>query len=122
MEEVKSYRNLIVWQKSIEVCALIYQLTRDFPSEETFGITSQLKRAAISVPTNISEGHSRNSRKEYRHFIGIARGSIAEVETLILLTKNLQFTSENKISEISALCTEIGKMLTSLNRKLQSPA
>ncbi len=121
MEEVKSYRNLIVWQKSIEVCTLIYRLTQDFPRDETFGITSQLKRAAISVPTNISEGHSRNSKKEYRHFVGIARGSLTEIETLITLTKNLQFTSENKITEITDLCTEIGKMLTSLNRKLQSP-
>ena len=121
MEEVKSYRNLIVWQKSIEVCTLIYRLTQDFPRDETFGITSQLKRAAISVPTNISEGHSRNSKKEYRHFVGIARCTLAEVETLITLTKNLQFTSENKITEITDLCTEIGKMLTSLNRKLQSP-
>lgn len=118
MEEVKSYTHLIVWQKSIEVCTLVFRLTQDFPGTEIYGLTSQLRRAAVSVPANISEGHSRNSRKEYRHFIGIARGSLAEVETLITISKALQFTSENKINEVTYLCTEISKMLNSLNKKL----
>ena len=121
MEEVKSYTQLIVCQKSIEVCTLIFRLTQDFPGTEIYGLTSQLRRAAVSIPANISEGHCRNSRKEYRHFIGIARGSLAEVETLITISKALQFTSENKINEVTYLCTEISKMLNSLNMKLLLP-
>lgn len=118
MGSIKSYRNLIVWQKSMEMCTLVYRLTQKFPEEEICGLTSQLRRASVSVAVNIAEGHGRNSKNEYRHFIGIAKGSLAEMESMITLSQILRYSSENEAREILGLSTEVSKMLSTINKKL----
>ena len=86
-----NFRELIVWQKSVSFVTEIYKLTEDFPKNEIFGLTSQIRRAAVSVPSNISEGHSRRSSLDYLQFLKISRGSLAELETQLLISKNLRY-------------------------------
>lgn len=115
---VKSYRNLQVWQKSMDFMENIYGITKDFPKEEIYGITSQIRRAVLSVPANIAEGSSKKSRKEFIRFINISYGSLAEAETFIIAATRLNFlntTSETKLLEQAA---EIGRMLNGLRRSL----
>lgn len=92
---ISSYRDLLVWQKSIDFVCFLYSITQDFPKSEVFGIQSQMRRAAVSIPSNISEGKSRGSRKDYRHFIVCAYGSGAELETQLILSKRLQLIKES---------------------------
>jgi four helix bundle protein len=92
----------------------IYRLTKSFPKEGLYGLTSQLRRAAVSVPSNLAEGYSRNSRNELHHFVGQARGSLAEIETQVEIAKNLAFLSEEKNLELQGHIAEIGRMLTGL--------
>ena len=115
---MKSYRDLIAWQKAMAMVTEIYRLTSAFPSEEKFGLTSQLRRAAVSVPSNIAEGHSRNSDGEFKQFLGIARGSISEVETQLLIAVNLGFLSEQD-SNIASV-EEVGRITSGLIRSLKS--
>ena len=113
---VRSFRDLVVWQKSFKLAERVYARTRDFPAEEKFGLSSQIQRSASSIPSNIAEGCTRNNRGEYIQFIGIARGSSAELETQMMLAQsvyNLDFSEELK------LLNEIQRMLTSLNQKLR---
>lgn len=81
IEDMKNFKELIVWQKSIDLVVLVYKITRDFPSDEKFGLINQMRRAAASIPSNISEGHMRSTDKDFRQFLSIARGSCAELET-----------------------------------------
>ncbi len=113
MEEQKfeSYKKLIVWQKSIHLVELIYDLTSDFPKNELFGLISQIKRCSISIPSNIAEGFGRRSHKEYLQFYSIAYGSALELETQILIAKKLGFGDLNSYQQIENLLTEIIKML-----------
>jgi four helix bundle protein len=92
----------------------IYRVTKSFPKEELYGLTSQLRRAAVSVPSNLAEGYSRNSRNELHHFVGQARGSLAEIETQVEIARNLVFLSEEKNLELQGQIAEIGRMLTGL--------
>lgn len=108
------FRRLSVWQKSYELTLEIYRHTMDFPSTEKYGITSQLRRAAYSVPTNISEGYERNHRKEYIQFLHIAKGSLGEMETFLLLSRDLGYMNEMVFMELEGKRTEIVKMLTGL--------
>lgn len=112
------FRSLIVWQKSIELVTEVYQITENFPKNEIFGLTAQIRRAIISVPSNIAEGHSRRSTLDYIQFLKISRGSLAEVETQWLISKNLNFISEEEYHEISERILEISKMLNALITKL----
>jgi four helix bundle protein len=89
MPRVQSYRDLIVWQKSVELVLEIYRATQDFPRAETYGLVSQLRRAAVSVPSNVAEGHARLSTGEYKQFLGHARGSLMEIETQILISQSV---------------------------------
>lgn len=114
----KSFKDLIVWQKSFELTQLVYRLSPNLPQAEKFGIASQLQRSAVSIPSNIAEGFSRNSRKEYSRFIGIARGSAAELETQLLLVGQVYSLD---VSVELELLTEVRKMLTKLNQKLRNP-
>ena len=104
----KSYKDLLAYQKSYEVVRLIYGLTADFPSSEMYGLVSQMRRAAISVPANISEGYRRGSQKEYVQFLKIGLGSNAELETELCLSRDLGFMEESKFKEIYALNEEVG--------------
>ncbi len=116
MAVLKSYRELIVWQKAMVLVKEIYQLTSSFPDDEKFGLISQMRRAAISIPSNIAEGWGRLSRKNYIQFLRISRGSLFELETQILIIKDLKYINDSK--EIEDLITEISKMLNSLIKKL----
>ena len=92
MEKIRSYKDLIVWQKAIQLVILIYKITEQFPKEELYGLTSQIRRSAISVPSNIAEGTGRSTRKDYKQFARIALGSVNELETQLIIAKNLPKT------------------------------
>ncbi len=109
-----NFKSLLVWQKSVSLVTDIYQLTEGFPKNEIFGLTSQLRRASVSIPSNISEGHSRRSTLDYIQFLKISRGSVAELETQLLISKNLKFITEEKYIEVDAKIVEISKMLNAL--------
>lgn len=115
---MKSYRDLIVWQKSMNLVTLVYSLIAEFPENEKFGLTSQIKRSAISIPSNIAEGYGRNYRKDYSRFLQIARGSLFECQTQIEIAVNLNFISSDNCKEINELSIEVEKMLNSLINKL----
>jgi four helix bundle protein len=107
----KSYKNLKVWQKSIELVRLIYKITNRFPRSEVFSLVSQIRRAAISIPSNIAEGYGRKSHKEYLQYYSIAYGSALETETQLIISKDLGFITEKEFDTVSCLLTEIIKML-----------
>lgn len=115
---MKSYRDLIVWQKSMNLVTLVYSLIAEFPENEKFGLTSQIKRSAISIPSNIAEGYGRNYRKDYSRFLQNARGSLFECQTQIEIAVNLNFISSDNCKEINELSIEVEKMLNSLINKL----
>jgi len=121
MPRVQSYRDLIVWQKSIELVLEIYRATRGFPKTETYGLVSQLRRAAVSVPSNIAEGHARLSTGEFKQFLGHARGSLMEIETQILISRKLGYIDSVQSTILFNRAAEIGKvlngLLSSLDRK-----
>jgi len=91
MSEVKSYKDLLIWQKGIDIAINLYELVEDFPKEEMYALTSQAKRASISISSNIAEGYGRNSTQSYIHFVSISRGSLFELETQLIVAKRLQF-------------------------------
>jgi four helix bundle protein len=115
--KINSYKDLIVWQKSMLLVNLIYKLTCFFPKEELYGLTSQMKRSAISIPSNIAEGKRRGG-KEYKRFLIISFGSGAELETQIEIAKNQNFGNTEEYTEIEELLLEVMKMLNILIRKL----
>lgn len=117
---VDSYRDLIVWQKSMDLVVVCYEITKSFPPNEVYGLTSQLKRAAVSIPANIAEGHGRHGLGEYIHFLGIAQGSLRETETHLLIAKRLDFISSDKLNNALNLSTEISKMISGLTRSLRN--
>lgn len=119
MEFLKSYQELIVWQKSMDLSKQIYEHTASFPREELFGLISQMRRAAVSISANIAEGQARNSTGEFRQFLGIAKGSLAELETLIILSTNLGFLVQEKSEPILNFSAEINKMLNGLLKSLK---
>ena len=115
---VKSYRDLAVWQRGIQLSVAIYELTKDFPRDEVYGLTSQLRRAAVSVPSNIAEGYGRGTRGEYRNFTGMARGSTLEVQTQLIIARELGLGNPAKHANASKLAEEIGKMLWVMMQKM----
>lgn len=117
--KVKSYKDLIVWQKAMDLVEMVYQATRTFPQEERYGLTSQLRRAVVSVPSNIAEGHARKSTAEYINFLSIARGSLAEVETQLLIAQRLGYLHRTYLRPIMQVHTEVSKMLPALMEKLK---
>ncbi len=118
MRSIRSYRDLMVWQKSIDLTVRTYELTRRFPAEERYGLTSQMRRAAASVPANIAEGQARRSTGEFLQSLGIARGSLAEVETFLTLSERLGLIRSETRDNVLENCAEINKMLTGLMRSL----
>jgi four helix bundle protein len=116
---IKSYRDLEVWQKSMTLVKRVYKLTKTFPKDEMFGLTSQLKRAAVSVPSNIAEGKSRRTTNEYLRFLDIAYGSVAEVETQLLIACELEYVTDKKIKLLLDDYAEIGRMLNGLITSLE---
>ena len=117
---LKTYEELIIWQKSMDLVVEIYCLTKQLPKEELYGIISQMRRAAISIPSNIAEGYSRNSRKEYVQFIYIARGSKSELETQLKICERLGYLSNEQIKDAQNIIKEISKMFNVLLKNLPS--
>lgn len=116
---INSYKDLIVWQKSFQFCKQIYKLSSSFPKSEVYGLTSQIRGAAVSIPSNISEGNVRGHRPEYIQFLRTAFGSAVELETQLLLAKELGYLSEKEYIDANNDLVEILKMLNSLIVKLQ---
>ena len=119
-EVIHSYKNLIVWQKSIELVTIIYELTDEFSREEIFGLTSQIRRAAISIPSNIAEGRNRGTRADYTHFLRMSYGSGAELETQIEISKKLLKTKTLNYNKVDGSLNEVMKMLNVMINKLQA--
>jgi four helix bundle protein len=117
-EKVNSYKDLVVWQKSLTLVKLVYQLTWSFPADEKFGLVSQMRRAAVSVPSNLAEGHARNTTGEFIQFISHAEGSLAELETQVILAAELSFCSSTEVQPIQDLIEEVQKMANALRRSL----
>ena len=114
----QNYKDLIVWQKGIELAKCIYGLTQRFPNEEEFGLTSQMRRAAVSIPSNIAEGQARRTTPDFIKFVSQAEGSAAELETQIILSVELKFCPKPDVLPLYELNDEIRRMLNALRRKL----
>jgi four helix bundle protein len=118
---LKTHKDLTVWQDSMKLVKEIYGLTaRWFPKEEVYSLTAQIKKAAISIPSNIAEGAARDSNKEYIHFLYIALGSVSELDTQLIISSNLNFLTKKEFIEISEKLDKIGKMLSGLIKYRQS--
>ena len=113
--EIDSHKDLIVWQKSMDLVTLIYRLIKKLPSDERYSLSDQIRRSAVSIPSNIAEGKSRNSIKEYKQFVGIAKGSAAELETQLLICERIGYLNKEDLSEVMGLLDEVSKMLAKLN-------
>ena len=111
--------DLKIWQKSIKLTKLVYQLVATLPSDEKYGLISQIKRSSVSIPSNIAEGAGRNSNKEFKYFLSISNGSAYELQTQLILTLELSLISKNKVTPILELLTEIQKMNYSLQKSIE---
>ena len=116
--KINSYQDLLVWQKGLELAYLLYEITRSFPQEEKFGLTSQIRRAAVSVPSNIAEGQAKYGKKEFIRYLYIAKGSLAELDTQCLIARKLGYVEEPQIKPILLQIDELQRMLYSLIEKL----
>ncbi|MCF8358287.1 MAG: four helix bundle protein [Prolixibacteraceae bacterium] len=116
---MKTYRDLNVWQKAMTLVEMIYSETKKFPNEEIYGLTSQIRRSGISIPSNIAEGYGRNSTNDYIRFLQIASGSLYEFQTQLEIGFRLKYLSKKKYDEVNTLSVEIEKMLSSLIRKIK---
>ena len=120
MGNIKSYKDLIVWQKSIELVKEVFNLTRQFPKEETYGIVSQMRRAAVSIPSNIAEGSGRRFTKEWQQFYSIAFGSTLELETQLIISKDLKLASPDLFQKSFGLIEEVSKMIRKISYNLKT--
>ena len=116
---MSSYKDLIVWQKSYQLTLAIYSITKQFPKDELFGLTSQMRRSSVSLPSNIAEGNARFSKKDHLQFIRVAYGSGAELETQIYIAKSITYMSQLDFGKTETLLEEVMKMLNSMIRKLK---
>ena len=119
-KKIKTYRDLIVWQKSMALVTKIYQITKSFPNTETYGLVSQIRRCAISIPSNIAEGYGRNSTNDYTRFLNIATGSLYELQTQLGISINLQYIKKDGFDILYESSREIERMITSLIKKLMN--
>ncbi len=120
MAEVRSYRDLIVWQQAMDLAVATYELTRVWPKEELYGLTSQARRAAVSICANIAEGYGRETRPSYVQFLRVAQGSIKELETHLMIAQRVDFASADQIDDALVQSESVGKLLRLLIRKLQA--
>lgn len=119
MRKSISFKDLEVWKRSISLSKFIYELTRNFPTDEKFGLISQIRRASVSVPVNIAEGQSRNGNKEFIQFLGVARGSLSELETLVIISQELKYLKDENYNEIISQIQILHKMLFALIKYLR---
>ncbi|HEY3626607.1 MAG TPA: four helix bundle protein [Terracidiphilus sp.] len=115
----QSFKELVVWQRAVQLSLAIYKLTTLFPNAERFGLTNQMRRAAVSVASNIAEGYGRSSRGEYLQFLGHARGSNCELQTQLVISRGLGFGNEQALAQADGLCGEVNKMLVAIMTKLR---
>ena len=118
MGELRSFKKLTVWQKAYKLALMVYRHSQKFPSTELYGLTSQLRRATVSIAANIAEGRERQHKKEFLQFLSIARGSLAEVETYLILVKDLNYINENIFLKLEEQRKEVGKLLRGLYKSL----
>lgn len=118
--DINSYRDLLVWQQAMDLSVRCYQLTASFPREEIYGLTSQIRRAAVSIAANVAEGHGREGPASFVQFLRIAQGSLKETETHLLLAERLGFAGQADIEALLEMCDSLGRMLRSLIRSLQA--
>ena len=119
---MQNYRELTVWQKSMDLVEEVYRLVKLLPREEQYALSDQMRRAVVSVPSNIAEGYGRHAAKDYLRFLNIARGSKNEVETQLLICVRLNYVSGNDLAKAMGLCNEIGRMLNTMIKKIISEA
>jgi four helix bundle protein len=119
MTTIRSYRDLEVWQRAMELSRSVYSVTSRFPREELYGITSQMRRAAVSVPSNVAEGHARCSTKEFLHHLSMALGSLAELETQLILSESLGFVTPDDLNKLLSDSDALGKRMRSLMESLR---
>jgi four helix bundle protein len=122
METVRDYRDLVTWQKAMELVPVIYQQARKLPREEIHGLSSQIRRAVVSIPANIAEGHSRKHRREFLQYLSIARGSSAELLTLLEITLRLGFLREEEVTPLMQQVVEVRRLTAGLMARLQGNA
>lgn len=115
---MKNFKDLLIWQKSIELVIFVYKITKQFPDEEKYGLINQMRRSAVSIPSNIAEGHMRSTNKDFRQFISIARGSLAELETQSIISYELKYIKDDIYKELMIKIEEITRMLSSFYSKL----
>lgn len=118
MRKIQSHRDLLVWQKAMDLTVLVYRITQRFPKTETYRLVSQMTRSAASVPANIAEGHARGTRRDYSHFLSIAKGSLMETETYVMLSERLNYVEQPEVRAVLAVITEISKMITAIRSRL----
>ena len=119
MSGVKTYKDLLIWQKGIKLVMLVYKLTKNFPQDEIYALTSQIKRASVSIPSNVTEGFGRRTDKSFNHFLNISRGSLNELETQLLIAKGLEFKiDENLFNEIMLLIEEESKLIHAFSKSI----
>ena len=117
-DKVQSREDLIVWQKSVTLSVAIYKLTEKFPQSELYGISSQMRRASVSIPSNIAEGRRRGTAKDFVQFLRVAHGSLAELETQLIISHKMGFCDDTNVRSTQELITEISKMLHAMIKKL----
>ena len=118
---ISSYRDLVVWQRGLDLVDVVYKNSARWPAAEMYGLSAQIRRAAVSVPANIAEGQGRNGRREFIHHLGIAHGSLCEVETMIILAQRLGFMGPDDQDAVLELTREVGRLLNGLIRSLDPP-
>lgn len=115
----KNYRDLIAWQRAMELVEKVYKATREFPKEEVYALTSQMRRAAVSIPSNIAEGEGRRSGNEFSHFLSIAYGSLRELETQILIAQRLSYLDDEQVQTLFSMTEEVGRLINGLVNSLK---
>jgi four helix bundle protein len=118
---VRSYKDLIAWQKAMDLVSLVYRATQRFPQHELFALSNQLRRGAVSIPSNIAEGQGRGTTKDFLQFLSIARGSLQEVETQLLIAARLGYLDEQTLSPLTEATTELGRIISGLRSGLSHP-
>lgn len=115
---IRSYQDLFVWRRSMDLTTQVYKLSRVFPREEIYGLTSQMRRAAVSIPSNIAEGYGRGTRPSFIHFLRIAQGSLKELETQLIIAERVGLAAAGSTAALVGECEQVGRLLRNLIRKL----
>jgi four helix bundle protein len=116
---IQSYQELVAWQKAMDLVESVYRVSQQFPREEVYSLTAQVRRAAISIPSNIAEGQGRNTTRDFLHFLSIARGSIKEVETQLLIAERLQYTTQQTTATLLEQTQQVGRLVSGLSNALK---